>query len=502
MSSIFCANCGHNWANDMELPTTHVPDLLGGHHAASPSHERLMLDPISAAISQLDDKITHLQIVMGRFIQKRDALVTPITRLPLEVLSEIFMQCIDVDSFDLHNERDLTPRLDKAPLLLGSVCSRWRRVSLSTPKLWASFRLTIRPKYQKNDVVLANTWLARAGTCPLYISLGSVGSYQNSMRPLMEVFARHCEHWYDVHLSLPPHVLRSLSVVKNRLPRLQKLHLSDLLDDSIDIFESAPQLYCFHLDWPMKGLAFKVPWNQLQEFKTGWCSVDDYLLFLPLAPNLEVLVAWLASVEPRHSHSLIQLPHLHSISIRGNLAYALDRLVLPELRSIFIDTQGVKWTAVPQLTSILSQCSIESLSCNTDTHIVSDDMIQILQMCPSLLKLDLLGANSCCMTKSFLSQLAYRRDSETATTELVPKLQTMTVDYVPSYFDMQDFVDAMQSRMMLGGEGKPEPEVTRLKTVEIRHICGILEPKILSTLRQLKATGLDIRLMSGRKDLL
>jgi len=55
---------------------------------------------------------------------------------------------------------------------------------------------------------------------------------------------------------------------------------------------------------------------------------------------------------------------------------------------------------------------------------------------------------------------------------------------------------------MLGGEGRPEPEVTRLKTVEIRHICGILEPKIPSTLRQLKATGLDIRLMSGRKDLL
>jgi hypothetical protein len=67
---------------------------------------------------------------------------------------------------------------------------------------------------------------------------------------------------------------------------------------------------------------------------------------------------------------------------------------------------------------------------------------------------------------------------------------------------MQDFVDAIQSRMMFGGEGRPEPEVTRLKTVEIRHIRGILEPKILSRLRQLKATGLDIRLLAGCKDLL
>jgi F-box-like len=499
MSSIFCANCGHHWENDMmELPTTPVPDgpdLLDGHHAASPG-----TFDVGSNICCYLDKITHLQIVMGRVIQKRDALVTPITRLPPEVLSEIFIHCIDMCSFDLHDQRNLTPRLDKTPLLLGSVCSRWRSISLSTPRLWASFTLTIRPTYQKNDVVLANTWLARAGTCPLYISLGSLGSYQNCMRPLMKVFARHCEHWYDVYLSLPRHVLRSLSAVKNRLPRLRKLHFSGSLD-SIDIFESAPQLCSFRQDWPIDK-AVKIPWNQLREFSTGWCNVEDYLAILRLAPNLEVLVAFLTGIEPCHPHPLIQLSHLHSLSIRGNLTHVLYRLVLPKLRSVSIDTLFAKWT-IPQLTSIFSQCSIEFLSCNIDTHLVSDDdMIQVLQVCPSLLKLDLLGSNSCCMTKSFLSQLACCRDEDNATTVLVPKLHAMTVDYVPSYFCMQDFVDAIQSRMMLGGEGRPEPEVTRLKTVEIRHIHGILETNILLRLRQLKATGLDIRLLSGGKDLL
>jgi hypothetical protein len=290
--------------------------------------------------------------------------------------------------------------------------------------------------------------------------------------------------------------------VKDRLPRLQKLHLYRV-DESVDIFESAPQLHCFHQDWPTKQSIFKVPWNQLREFKTGWCNVDDYLAFLRLVPNLEVLVAWLASMEPRHPHSLIQLPHLHSLSICGDIAYALDRLMLPELRSISIDTQSVEWTAMPQLTSILSQCSIESLSLNTDTHPVSDDnMIQMLQMCPSLLKLNLHGSSSCCMTKSFLSKLSYRGDSDIPTTMLVPRLHTITVDYVPSYFDMLGFVDAIQSRMVLGVEGRLESGVTRLKTVEIRHIRGILEPIILSRLRQLKAMGLDIRVLLKRKDIL
>jgi len=281
---------------------------------------------------------------------------------------------------------------------------------------------------------------------------------------------------------------------------LRKLHLSGLLDDSIDIFESAPRLYCFHDDWP-KQLAVKVPWNQLRELRTGYCSLDDYLAILRLTPNLEVLGAWVAIADPDRSHSLIQLPHLHSLSINGNIAYALDRLILPKLRSISIETQGASWATIPQLTSILSQCSIESLSCSTHALFASDnDMIQLLQMCPSLLKLDLLGSNSYCMTKSFLSRLAYCRDSDIATTKLVPKLHTIVVDHVPSNFDLQDFVDAIQSRMMLGGENRPEPEVTRLKTAEIRHINGILEPKILTRLRQLKAMGLDIRLLIGGKD--
>jgi len=83
-------------------------------------------------------------------------------------------------------------------------------------------------------------------------------------------------------------------------PRLQRLHLSEALDDSIDAFESAPQLHCFRLDWSMKEMIVKVPWNQLREFRTGWCGVDDYLAFLRSTPNLEVLVAWLASMAPRH----------------------------------------------------------------------------------------------------------------------------------------------------------------------------------------------------------
>ncbi|KIM76288.1 hypothetical protein PILCRDRAFT_24370, partial [Piloderma croceum F 1598] len=59
------------------------------------------------------------------------ALVAPISCLPHEVLSEIFL-CYN-DSFSSF----------RRPLRLGSVCSRWRTIALSTPRLWTSFVLTI-----------------------------------------------------------------------------------------------------------------------------------------------------------------------------------------------------------------------------------------------------------------------------------------------------------------------------------------------------------------------
>ncbi|KIM76328.1 hypothetical protein PILCRDRAFT_36243, partial [Piloderma croceum F 1598] len=87
----------------------------------------------------LDGEITHLNAVLDGLTRKHDALqtyahlhtalVAPIRRLPPEVLSKIFLR---------YNDENNVPyiRLNKAPLLLGSMCSRWRTIALSTPRLW------------------------------------------------------------------------------------------------------------------------------------------------------------------------------------------------------------------------------------------------------------------------------------------------------------------------------------------------------------------------------
>ena len=230
MPSLLCTNCGHAFAKDIEVPISPVPELLHGHLTPSTSQTHMIRDTVSAAqsqISQLDSEIARLMSKRGalqRYTQLHISLMAPIQRLLPEILSEIFLNCLEEDWLDCISRRK-SPRLDKAPLLLGNVCSRWRSITLSNQRLWTSFTLTIRLEYLKQDVLLAQTWLGRSGTCPLSINLGSEGSFQNILQPLMHVFVQNCERWRDVRLSLPICALDALLPVKNRLPNLQQLFI-------------------------------------------------------------------------------------------------------------------------------------------------------------------------------------------------------------------------------------------------------------------------------------
>jgi hypothetical protein len=507
MSSALCANCGYTIANDIQLPTTPVPDLIldaRGAYVASESQAQLIHDTISstqANISQLDGEIHRLQALLDGLIHKRDALQTythlhtaliaPIGRLPPEILSEIFLHCQDSKKH----------RLNKVPLLLGSVCSRWRTIALSTAQLWASFMLTIRSAYLRSDIMLAKTWLARAGTCPLTIRLACGDWGRGALKPLMDIFLLHCERWYDIHLSLPLRVLGFLGRAKNHLPRLHKLYLGGKLETqkALDIFEFAPQLRSVHLDLILTPLMVKVPWSQIEYFDMGRCTVDECVESLRATPNLEKCVVRLLRSEPRDSPSPVHLPCLRSMFITGESYHLFDTLLLPKLQEISIEIGDNRWIATQQLICLLSQCSLKTL-CLKLVHPPPDyDMIQILQTCSSLVRLDLRGRSPECLTPSFLARFAFRQDLENVMVkEMVPVLQTLNVDYTPAHFNISHFIDTIQSRVSSNDQGLASDDITGLQRVEICNIRGrTFNQAILSRLRQLKETGLDICLVKG-----
>jgi len=189
------------------------------------------------------------------------------------------------------------------------------------------------------------------------------------------------------------------------------------------------------------------------------------------------------------------------MTISGNPTHFFDTLSLPKLHEISITLTQSCWTATSQLISLLSRCSLVKLSLNLG-NLADDDMIRVLQACPSLVQLDLYYQR---MSTYFLAQFAYRRAPEDLTTQqLVPMLHTLNITYSGTEFNIPDFSDAIQSRIIPNNEGLASDEIAGLQTVKICYERAFHSPTLgpLSRLRQLKGTGLEISFWQEGKDIL
>ncbi|KAJ7182388.1 hypothetical protein C8R43DRAFT_845088, partial [Mycena crocata] len=94
---------------------------------------------------------------------------SPALKLPYELTSQIFMDCLPVYG-------RARPSLRAAPLLLAQICVVWRSVALSLPQLWSSVFLEFsRPgrtsKLANNSIALVDCWFGRSGQHPLSITI-------------------------------------------------------------------------------------------------------------------------------------------------------------------------------------------------------------------------------------------------------------------------------------------------------------------------------------------
>jgi hypothetical protein len=226
---------------------------------------------------------------------------------------------------------------------------------------------------------------------------------------------------------------------------------------------------------------------------------DSCLELLCLAPNLEECIIWPYS-SGEESHAPAQVSRVHRMRIHQNPIHILNKLLLPELRELFLDDNDpFSWIATPQLPPILARYPLELLSFK-GRHIGDTEMIEILRGCSSLVQLELLGCSAgVLMAKAFLPQFAYHRSSVYSKMPLLaPRLRTIKVDYDPQAFDMLAFADAIQSRVTLDGIvlDSENTSVTKLETVEIR-VLHVSSPDSAIQLRlcQLRDIGLKISLL-------
>ncbi|KAJ7030116.1 hypothetical protein C8F04DRAFT_918377, partial [Mycena alexandri] len=92
------------------------------------------LDDKIADLQKTTDSLTDEHASVRSFVDAHDALLSPLRRLRLDVIQEMIVAC-------LPTHRNCVMSAVEAPLLLGRICSAWRAISLSTPRLWARLHI-------------------------------------------------------------------------------------------------------------------------------------------------------------------------------------------------------------------------------------------------------------------------------------------------------------------------------------------------------------------------
>ncbi|KAF7299485.1 hypothetical protein MIND_00898600 [Mycena indigotica] len=213
---------------------------FGSNYCPQPDESReikaLVMD-LSAHAEQLDAEIAQLQKQMDKFVDERrsiqsqieghQALLSPMRRIPVDLLQEIFVVC-------LPSERYCAMSAYEAPMLLGRVCSQWRTTAFSTPALWSSIHIaepwlngeSPAEGYTRVSAMLAarleaaKQWLDRSGSLPLSISLflgPTYGYYPHTLvpdpLPLLHLVLTYAKRWQTLYLHIPPRELSRLEVL-------------------------------------------------------------------------------------------------------------------------------------------------------------------------------------------------------------------------------------------------------------------------------------------------
>ncbi|KAJ7168221.1 hypothetical protein C8R43DRAFT_983597 [Mycena crocata] len=342
------------------------------------------------------------------------ALLSPMRNLPPEVLQLIF-------TMTLPPNRNCVMHASEPPVLLGRVCSGWRKIAMATPELWASVHVVCPPvDYAESatsptriqrQVGAMDAWLARSGACPLSISIwvsreaGFGGVQVAAANPFIESILPLSARWRDIELRVPTDSLDSLHYLQGSdVPKLQTVAITNggsfARDDwsgNLLFLQHAPRLRTLSLTHEGNVNLPSFPWAQLTSLALSptqeFFGLDTTMTLeiLRQCSNLRTCTLHFPPTDQANALPLrhFTLPHLAVLSVRANnfpstdctLADIFDSLVLPALQVIEVEDRNGDLNIFPALSRLLSRspCRLQKLKL-TDITATADDLICLLAL--------------------------------------------------------------------------------------------------------------------------
>lgn len=482
-----CGTCGSTFqAKTFEGPLSPVPDLVQTNHRDTLPESHLPSEEIG-------QEHTRLRGALCRFCNNHEQPLSLVQRLPFEILSMIFY-------FYSYEPQLLTyPTSQYRHMLLTQICQHWRRICLSLPQLWSTIDLPLSNRgCLQSNVMLAQTWLARAANLPLRLHLGrrDVSRFQDNLQPIIDVLIPHSTKWQSAVFMLPVSAIESLSSVRNQLPNLEFLSLTmeaGSLKRSFHAFEFTPKLrsLCIGPGFPFSHLV--VPWAQLTGIEMAACQTN-LRLCLETLDQCPKLIS--CSLDPMNSelavpHPRVELPNLHYMNIWANSdpGTLFDHLLLPRLVNFRLTHDGLVWPQ-SQFISLLSRsaCHLTNLVLYSRRSIFRDnDFIRCLELIPTLVELSLTGRASKCLTEKSLSHLSFSPDG------LVPKLLILRISCCTS-LNAHAFVSMVTSRTLQNIVNSLAPQNVPLQNLHV-HNSDLVDPAFGRQLLELRCEGIEVVLV-------
>ncbi|KAJ7221292.1 hypothetical protein GGX14DRAFT_694665 [Mycena pura] len=363
LSSPFTSKFGTNYsAGDNEV--TEIETIL-----IEPSRRLEFLDDEIAKMQRVIDKLTEERNTLAAYIDGHRSLLSPMRRLPRDIIQEIFIACMPTD-------RNCVMSATEAPILLGRICSAWRAISFSTPRLWADIHI-VEPDYRTREMSLSNgfldlvnaklkqrlevteAWLHRSGQCGLSITVFCTTPMpQQTRSPIIQAIIPLAPRWEHISLTASDIVLANLPTFSDGdMPMLKSLCINEVQTmfpeghrwDTMSLCR-APQLSRFSASGScFRPLELPLRWDRLLELslvKTSPPTLSSDMA-LQVLSWCSVLRTFKALVEDYTDAGGVSVPPLEHASLRtldfecmGSLSSTAlqltGRLLLPDLRHFLI----------------------------------------------------------------------------------------------------------------------------------------------------------------------
>lgn len=434
----------------------------------------------------------------------------PIRRLPVEILAEIFVSCLDSNI-----DRSMNPW--RAPLKLCRICRFWTEVALATSRLW--YRLGIEFQHSREARGLINiveAWLQRtkAPSLELSISLSESHWQDNWFEParsiphgIMDIVIPHLPRCRRLALRVPYPLANSLfHIPAGSVESLEELYVElsagQPSSKQMTAFSIAPRLSRLNMHmWGGFSYAnLHFPWSQLTKL------VLQRVITSPTAPHI---LAPCSSLEEctleiegwNDSNQVIpvgtaNLPHLRTLSVgfrgSGLISQFFRPLILSQLTWFHILFHEIApqghWPQSEIMALLSRSCPpLQILELFWD-NVTIEELVQVLRAVPSLLKLRV--AIPELITPELFEMLSY---SETS--NLLPRLQAldMTTDFVGFPLNPHEtIVPLIKSRWWSDDRQPIAPNVTRLMRVGINERDDNLLRDFIAPLESFRKEGLRV----------